>query len=749
MSSTRRLSAPRRLRLALLALLAACAPEAPAAAPTPPTPLLSPLAASARAESAAAPPPSSESPAPPVARKEPHETTMSGHTVADDYFWLRHKDSPDVVSYLEAENAYTDAMTKGLKPLEDKLYDEAIGRLKETDSSAPAPFAGWLYYSRTEKGKQYPIRCRKRDTRGAHGAQGAADAPEVVLLDANEIGKTEKFVHIGLDEVSDDGNLLAYTVDTTGFRQYVLHVKDLRTGHDLAESVPRVDTIAFAADGKHLFYVTEDAQTKRANQLHAHVLGTDVAKDSLVYEEKDEHFDVQIKRSRSRDFIVVQSESKTTSEVRLVDAHHPDAAPRVVEPRQAEHQYTVEPGKGIVYIRTNSGGRTFRVVTAPIATPDRSHWKELIAYRPDVMLESVQAFRDHVLVRERKDAKVTWRSLDAKTGASHPIPMDGEVYDLEVEPNFEFGADTFRFAVSTPTSPRTVYDENVHTGTRTVVKRYEVPGFDSSRYASERVHVTARDGTSVPVSIVYAKGVTPDGTHPLYLYGYGSYGLSSDVGFNPMIVSLLDRGVVYATAHIRGGGDLGKPWHDAGRMATKMNTFTDFIDSAEGLLKTGWAKRGAIAIEGRSAGGLLMGAVTNMRPDLWRVVIAGVPFVDVLNTMYDESLPLTTAELEEWGNPKIPEQFGWLSAYSPYDNVAKKDYPAMLVDSSYNDSQVMYWEPAKWVAKLRANKTDKNPLYLHMNMKPAGHGGLSGRYDHIRERAFDYAFALDQLGVAG
>jgi oligopeptidase B len=733
------------LAASAVALLAACAG---APSPSPRGSLVSSPAATERAPAGAPADPSL--PVPPVAHKVPHETTLGGRTLTDDYGWLRNKDAPDVVAYLEAENAYTDAMTKRLKPLEDKLYDEALGRVQETDATPPAPFRGWLYYSRTEKGKQYPIECRKRDPHAnANAKSSAPDAAEVVLLDPNEIAKTEKFVHIGTDAISDDGNLMAYTLDTTGFRQYTLHVKDLRTGKDLAESIPRVDAVAFTADGKRLFYVSEDAQTKRGNQLHSHVLGTDPAKDALVYEEKDERFDMWLSRSRNLDFIVVQSQSRTTTEARLIDARHPDAAPRIVEPRVADHEYSVEPGRGTLYILTNSGGRNFRLVTAPLATPDRSHWKELVPHRPDVMLEDVMAFADHVVLRERKDAKVTWRSLDAKTGAAHPIAMDTEVYSLDYEDNKEFSAETFRFSFESPTTSHSVYEEDVRTGARTLLKRDEVPGFDPSRYASERIHVTARDGTAVPVSLVHAKGIAPDGTHPLYLYAYGSYGFPTDLGFNSSLVSLLDRGVVYAVAHIRGGGDLGKPWHDAGRMANKMNTFTDFIDSAEGLLKVGWAKRGAIAIGGRSAGGLLVGAVTNMRPDLWRAVVAGMPFVDVLNTMSDESLPLTTAELEEWGNPKLPEQLGWMAAYSPYDNVAKKDYPAMLVDSSYNDSQVMYWEPAKWVAKLRANKTDKNPLYLHMNMKPAGHSGVSGRYDHLRERAFDLAFVLDELGAAG
>jgi oligopeptidase B len=730
---------------------AACAHDsAPAPAPSlPRTPFLSALAASAHPSEGDAGPPS---PVAPVARKESHETTLAGHVLRDDYFWLRKKDDPDVVAYLEAENAYTAAMTQGLTPLVDKVYAETISRIQETDSTAPVPFGKWLYYTRTEKGKQYALQCRKH---GPAGTADKADSAEVVLLDPNEIAKTERFVGIGDSDVSDDGNLFAYGLDTTGFRQFTLHVKDLRTGAELPDRIPRVDSIAFAADGKHVFYVTEDAQTKRENQVHVHILGTDAAKDKLVYEEKDERFDVSLERSRSRDFIVVESFSKTTTEVRLVDARHPDAPPRVVEPRQAEHEYHVEPGKSVLYIRTNSGGRNFGVVTAPLATPERAHWKDLVPHRPDVMVESVEAFADHVVLRERKDATVTWRSLDTnaktspKPGASHTIAMDEKVYAMGYEPNREFNAETFRFAFSSPTTPRSVYEENVRTGARTLLKRDNVPGFDPTRYASDRIHVTARDGTAVPVSIVYPKGMTPDGTHPVYLGAYGSYGIPSDFSFNTLRPSLLDRGVICAVAHIRGGGDLGKPWHDGGRMATKMNTFTDFIDAAEGLIKTGWARKGAIAIEGGSAGGLLMGAVTNLRPDLWRAVVARVPFVDVLNTMADESLPLTTGEFEEWGNPKIPEQYGWMAAYSPYDNVTKKDYPPMLVESSYNDSQVMYWEPAKWVAKLRANKTDANPLFLHMNMKPAGHGGQSGRYDHMREVAFGYAFILHQLGMEG
>ncbi|HEY2517477.1 MAG TPA: S9 family peptidase [Polyangiaceae bacterium] len=720
-----------------LALASACASPAPPPPPSPRTPLFADVAAHLDAGAA----PSTPAPlaAPPIAHKEPHETTLNGRKLEDDYAWLRKKDSPEVVSYLEAENAYTKAMTAGLEPLETRLYDEAVARIEETDSTPPAPYRGWLYYSRTEKGKQYPIYCRKK---------AAAGAPEVVLLDPNEIGKTHPFVGVGDKDVSDDGNLYAYALDTTGFRENALHVKDLRTDRELPDHAERVDSVAFAADGKTVFYVTEDAQTKRPNQLHRHVLGTDAAKDPLVYDEKDERFSLYVWRARSGDFVVLHSSSHTADEARLFDAHHPERAAVVVEPRSTDHQYTVDPGKTALFIRTNSGGRNFRLVSAPLATPGRAHWKEMIPQRADVMLESVDAFSDHVVVQERKDAKVAWRSIDLKTQNARAIGVDEQVYRADEEPNRDFVTDRYRFGYSTPAAPHLVYEEDVHTGARTLVKRDVAPSVDPARYVAERTHITARDGTEIPVSLVYAKGLTPDGTHPLYLYGYGAYGLPSDVGFDPMRLSLVDRGVVCAIAHIRGGGDLGKPWHDAGRMANKKNTFTDFIDAAEGLIKAGWAKRGDIGIEGRSAGGLLMGAVTNMRPDLWRVVLAGVPFVDVMNTMLDESIPLTVEEFEEWGNPKIPEQFGWMVAYSPYDNVEKKDYPAMLVESSYNDSQVMYWEPAKWVARLRATKTDANPLYFHVNMQPAGHGGQSGRYDRLRERALRNAFLLTELGAA-
>jgi oligopeptidase B len=664
---------------------------------------------------------------------------LGDKTFEDDYFWLRNKGSPEVVRYLEAENAYTDAKTERLKPLVEKLYAEGLARLQENDTTAPVPFRGWLYYDRTREADQYPVHCRKRD--------GVKDAPEVVLLDPNEIGKSEAFVDVGERETSDDGNLYAYTIDTTGFREYTLHVKDLRSGSVLPEQIPRVVDVAFSADGKMLFYTTEDATTHRADKVHRHQVGDLPSKDALVYEEKDERFDVLLRRSRSLDYVVLSSESKTTTEARLLDARRPLAAPKLVEPRRSGVEYYVEPGKSDLTIRVNDTGPNFRLVKTPLSRTDHANWKELVPQRPDVMIEDAELFSDHVVVRERKDAKATWRSIDSATGGSRTMAIDEPVYQLGFQWNAEFTSATFRYQYSSPTTPWSVYAENVHDGTRTLLKRVAVPTFDPQRYVSERLSATARDGTTVPVSIVHARDVTADGTHPLLLYGYGAYGLATDLAFDPMRVSLLDHGVVFAVAHIRGGGDQGKAWYEAGRMKSKMNTFTDFIDCAEWLSKAGWAKPGDIGIEGRSAGGLLMGAVTNMRPDLWRVVLAAVPFVDVVNTMSDASLPLTTGEYDEWGNPQIPEQLSWLLAYSPYDNVARKNYPVMLVETAYNDSQVMYWEPAKWVARLRATKTDSNLLLLKTNMKPAGHGGSAGRYEKMRERAFDDAFLLTELGA--
>ena len=723
------------LGLVLLCPFAACAPAAPPVTSPPPVmsaaPSVSATAAVATVEESG--------PKPPVAKKEPLVTTIHGEKRVDDYAWLRKKGSPEVLSYLAAENAYTDAMTKGTEPLRDKLYAEMLGRLKETDDSPPYKDGAWLYYSRTEQGKQYPIYCRK---------SVKAKAKEIVMIDLNELGKTEKFVAVDVMEVSDDGNLLAYSIDTQGFRQYTLFIKDLRDGKVMKETMPRVDAVAWAKDGKSLFYVTEDDVTKRQDKLFRHTLGDDPKNDALVYEEKDQMFDLGVERTRSKDFILATSSSHTTSEVRYIPADKPKTEPKVIAPREAGHEYYVSHAGDTFFIMTNSGGRNFRVVTAKTSDPKRAGWKELIAHRDDVMLERLMLFSDHYVLYEREDGLPRLRVGDLKNEKSYRIEVPEPVYTLAPDHNPEFKSSTFRFRYLSLVTPETWFSWDLAKKERVELKHTEVVGYDKARYESQRVYGTAKDGTKIPISLVYAKGTKPDGTHPVVLYAYGSYGYSYPDDFVQTRVSLLDRGVVYAIAHIRGGGELGKKWHDQGRMMNKMNTFTDFIDSAESLSRLGWADKARIAIEGASAGGLLMGAVTNLRPDLWRAVVAHVPFVDVINTELDETLPLTVGEFEEWGNPKTKADYDYMMKYSPYDNVVAKPYPAMLVRTSYNDSQVMYWEPAKWVAKLRALKTDKNPLILKINMDPAGHGGQSGRYDRLKETAFTQAFMLTQLGAS-
>jgi oligopeptidase B len=728
---------------ALASCTAAPPPEAPLPVSAPPEAPLTTAAAPAPA------PVSGLDPTPPVARKEPKIERIHGYERADEYAWLRNKGSPDVLGYLSSESAYTDAMMKPTEALQEALYKEMLGRIKETDQTVPYKKGNAYYYTRTEEGKQYPIHCRKL---------GRLDAPEEVLIDLNEIGKTEKFVGLGPMDVSDDGNLFAYGLDTTGFRQFVLRVKDLRTGAQLPDRVERITSVAFARDNRTLFYVVEDPVSKRAHRLYRHVLGQGAAKgpsaasppaDALLYEEKDEMFDLDVERSSSQEFIFVTSASKTSSEVRHLRADRPDSALTLIAPRERDHEYYVDHRGKLFYIRENSTGRNFRLVTAKVGDNGRAGWKEIVPHRDAVMLENVQVFAGHTVLREREGGLQQLRVLDDKDRPLvDRIPLPEPIYALFPERNEEYASSIFRFNYQSPVTPSSVYDYDVRTRALTLKKRVEVRGgYDPARYEVQRLHASAADGTQIPISLVYRKGISPDGKTPTLLYGYGAYGFSVPTAFIPNRVSLLERGVVFAMAHVRGGGELGKPWHDKGRMMAKRNTFTDFITCAEHLIKLGWATKDRLAIQGGSAGGLLMGAVTNMRPDLWKAVVAAVPFVDVMNTMLDASLPLTVSEFEEWGNPKIKEQYDAMITYSPYDNIARKDYPAILVETSYNDSQVMYWEPAKYVARLRAMKTDKNPLLFKINMQPAGHGGQSGRYNRLRENAFEFAFILTQLGI--
>jgi oligopeptidase B len=675
-------------------------------------------------------------PQPPMAEKKTKTTNIHGTTIIDDYFWLREKTNPAVMAHLKAEDDYAQSMMKHTAPLQEKLYNEMLSHIKQTDAKVPFRMGNYFYYSRTEEGKQYPINCRKK---------GSLDAPEEIILDQNELAKGQKFMSVGAFIPSDDGNLLVYSVDNTGYRQYVLQVKDLRTGQLFPERIERVNSVVWATDSKTLFYVTEDAVTKRKDKFFRHVLGSD--KNDLIYEEKDELFDLDVYRSRDKEIVFLHALSKTSVEARYMRANEPNGTLKVILPRQPEHEYDVDHRNNTFYIRTNKGAKNFRIVTAPINDPSEKNWKEFVAYKPAVKLESISLFANHAVLSEWENGLEQLEVVDFKTDKRHRIKFPEPVYSAELSTNHEFDTSVVRYGYNSLVTPFSIFDYDMNTGKATLLKQVEVPGgFDRTNYKSERVFATAADGTKIPLSLVYRKGVKLDGSAPLLLYGYGSYGISIEPTFSSNRLSLLDRGVIFAIAHIRGGGELGEEWRLAGRMMNKMNTFTDFIASAEALIKMKYTSKDRLVIQGGSAGGLLVGAVSNMRPDLFKAVVSHVPFVDVLNTMLDASLPLTTSEYIEWGNPNEKPAFEYMKTYSPYDNIAKKDYPAMLVKVSVNDSQVPYWEGAKLVARLRTMKTDKNPLLLKVNFG-AGHGGASGRYDALREVAFDQAFMLWQMGI--
>jgi len=676
-------------------------------------------------------------PKPPMTEKKTKTTKIHNDTMIDDYFWLREKTNPKVIAHLEAENAYADAMMKPTAALQDKLYKEMVGHIKETDTSVPYRWGNYFYYTRTEQGKQYPIYCRK---------QGSLEAKEEVVLDQNELAVGFKFFSIAAFVPSDDGNLLAYSTDNTGYRQYKLQIKDLRTGQLLPETFERVGNVAWATDNKTVFFTTEDAVTKRSDKFFRHTLGSD--KTDLIYEDKDELFDITAGRSRDKAIIFLGSESKTSTEWRYLPADAPTAELKIISPREPDHEYNVDHRGDLFYIRTNKGAKNFRVVTAPVSNPSQANWKELIAHRPEVKIEDVDLFANHLVLSEWEHGLQKIEILNFQTNKRLRVEFPEPVYSASLAQNREFATGVVRYNYQSLVTPSSVFDYDMNTGKATRLKETEVPGgFNKNNYKSERLFAIASDGTRIPLSVVYHKGTKLDGSAPLLLYGYGSYGVSIPPSFNSNRLSLLDRGVVYVIAHIRGGGELGEEWRDAGRMMKKMNTFTDFIASADYLVKNKYTSSDRLVIQGGSAGGLLMGAVVNMRPDLFKAVVAQVPFVDVLNTMLDASLPLTTSEYIEWGNPNEKAAYDYMKQYSPYDNVGRKNYPSMLVKVSLNDSQVPYWEGAKLVARLRTMKTDTNPLLLKVNMG-AGHGGSSGRYDYLHEVSFDYAYMLWQMGLA-
>jgi oligopeptidase B len=712
----------------------------------------------------------------PIAERRPVEHRLHGDLRVDDYAWLREKENPEVIRHLEAENAYTQIVLQPSEAFQEKLYQEMLSRIQQTDLSVPYQLRGYLYFTKTIEGKQYPIHYRRRRAETPNESSSDESSPDELLLDLNALAEGQSFLGLGAFEVSDDNRRLAYSTDTTGFRQYVLQIKDLQTSDTLPFRAERVTSVAWAKDNHTFFYTVEDAVTKRSHRLYRHTMDESGGEpepseaDPLLFEESDERFRVEIERTRSGDYLLLLVASHTTSEVRFLSASNSTGDFRLIAAREDAHEYYAEhhpnfsgqpsssidsgsPSSDVFLIRTNSGGRTFRLVAASVSDPQRSNWKELIPNRPAVMLSAAESFRFHLVLFEREGGLPFFRIAPLQPAArdlldsSYRIEFHEPAYDAAPGNNPEFEQSHFRYSYESFITPRSVFDFNFNTRETTLRKQQPVLGaYDSTLYASERLHAVACDGTRIPISLVYRTDASRDGSAPLLLYGYGSYGISVPVNFNSNRLSLLDRGVIFAIAHIRGGGELGKPWHDAGRMHNKLDTFADFIAAAEYLMAAGFTSTNKIIIEGGSAGGLLMGAVTNLRPDLFHAVISHVPFVDVLNTMLDSSLPLTVGEYEEWGNPHIPDDYFYMRRYCPYTNLERKSFPAMLVKTALNDSQVMYWEPAKYVAKLRTLKTDTNPLLFKINMG-AGHGGASGRYDYLREIALDYAFLLSQLGI--
>ena len=671
---------------------------------------------------------------PPIAKTSPKTDTRHGDSRTDNYFWMREKSNPEVIAYLEAENTYADAMLEPTQALQETLYAEMKGRIQETDLSVPYKFGDYFYYSRTEEGKQYSIRCRKH---------GSLDAPEEITLDLNALAEGHSYLGLGAYEVSDDGTLLAFSTDVTGFRQYTLQVKDLRTGELLPDKVEKTISVEWAADNEMLFYTVED-DAKRPYRLYRHTLGA--AEDTLIYEETDALFGLSAQRSRSKTFLFLTSESSKTTEVRYLAADQPNGEWTVFRPRETDHRYYVDHHGDRFFIRTDKDAKNFRIDSAPLTAPNE--WTEFITYDPAITREDMDFFNAHAVVSEREGGLEQLRVIDLASQTAHTITFPEPSYTVSLDANPEFETAVIRYRYQSQITPASVYDYDMNTQERTLLKQTPVlGGYDPAQYAAERIYATASDGTRIPISMVYKKGLEKNGNAPLLLYGYGSYGISMPAQFSSSRLSLLDRGVLFAVAHIRGGGEMGEDWRDAGKLHLKRNTFTDFIACAEFLIAEKYTSPEHLAIQGGSAGGLLMGATINLRPDLFHAVLSQVPFVDVLNTMLDDTLPLTVGEYLEWGNPNVKADYDYMRTYCPYTNLEAKSYPAMLVKTSLNDSQVMYWEAAKYTARLRSLKTDTNPLLLKTNMG-AGHGGASGRYDALRETAFEYAFLLSQLGAA-
>ncbi|HBK46059.1 MAG TPA: oligopeptidase B [Xanthomonadaceae bacterium] len=677
---------------------------------------------------------------PPDAQKRPHAVKAPfGAIRNDDYYWLRDDKREDtaVLAYLEAENAYTDAVMAPLKPLQERLYEEIVGRIKQDDASVPYRERGWWYYTRFETGKDYPIHARR---------QGSMDAPEQILLDVNAMAEGKGYFSVGDAEVSQDNRILAWADDDVGRRQYSIRFKNLETGQVYPDVITGVSpNLVWADDNKTLFYVENDPETLLTVRVKKHVLGTPVKDDALVYEEHDDSFYMGIGRTRDDKYITIGVDSTVSSELRYAAAADPREF-AVLAPRERDVEYDADHFEGRWVIRTNAGGaRNFKLVTAPSDAGSREQWTDWVAHDEAVYIEGFELFDGFTAIEERSQGLERVRLLK-RGGGQEYVKADEPAYSMGLSVNSEPDTPWLRYSYTSLTTPATTYELNTLTGERRLLKQQPVIGYDASRYVTERVWVSARDGVKVPVSLVYRKGFKKDGSAALYQYAYGSYGMSMDPGFNLPVVSLLDRGVVYAIAHIRGGQEMGRQWYDDGKLLNKKNTFNDFIDVTEALVRQGYAARDRVAASGGSAGGLLMGAVANMAPQDYRVMVAQVPFVDVVTTMLDPTIPLTTNEYDEWGNPEQQNYYDYMLSYSPYDNVTRQAYPALFVGTGLWDSQVQYWEPAKWVARLRDDNTGTHPIVFRTNME-AGHGGKSGRFRRYRELAESYAFVLDQLGV--
>jgi len=676
---------------------------------------------------------------PPVARKIPVKLEKHGHVRIDDYYWLNQRDNSEVIDYLKAENEYTEATMAHTKSLQETLFQEFKERIKQTDVSVPYKKDGYFYYSRTEEGKEYPIYCRKK---------GILEAPEQVMLNVNKMAEGHDFLSVGQRAISQNEDILAYSVDTVGRRIYSIHFKDLVSGRQLLDKIEKVTgNMAWANDNRTLFYTRQDPTTLRWNRVYKHILGTDTSKDELVYEEIDETFSCSVFKTKSKRYIMIASYQTLSSEYRYLDANNPNGSFQVFLPRRRDHEYSVDHYEDHFYIRTNDGAKNFKLARTPIDRTGQEYWEDIICHRNDVFFEGMEIFQEYLVVLERKDGLKQIRIKAWSGEDEHYLDFGEPTYTVGPTDNHDFGTRLLRYRYTSLVTPSSVYDYDMSTRKKKLLKREEVlGGFSSDNYESERIYAEAKDGTKVATSLVFRKGTQKDGTNPLLLYGYGSYGFSMNPRFDAYRISLLDRGFIFAMAHIRGGQEMGRHWYEDGKLLKKKNTFTDFIACGEHLVEQKYTSREKLFVMGGSAGGLLIGSVLNMQPDLFKGAVAAVPFVDVVTTMLDDTIPLTTSEYDEWGNPNVKDYYDYMLSYSPYDNVERKDYPNILALTSLHDSQVQYWEPAKWVAKLRALKTDTNRLLLRTKME-AGHGGVSGRYKRYREMAFRFAFLLDLVGI--